>query len=159
MIDLGLRLADVERLDLQSEPVEITKKPESLRDRLEINGATEDEIEFLLDGQRVELNAMPSDVFVQFIEDGLQAHGVEKFVPDDETLKRAYATFKREQIIRARLDAEIADLQATPIETPDDLSERLTAVLADNGHLPWDEALRGLVDEDGGDDAEARVAA
>jgi hypothetical protein len=46
MVDLGLRLADVERLDLQSEPVAIENDRDTLRKRLRINGATGDEIEF-----------------------------------------------------------------------------------------------------------------
>ena len=90
-IDLGLRLDDVVKLGLASEPVAIRKDEDALRERLRINGATEDEIEFLLGGERVELNSMPSDVFVEFVERKLEANGVAKVVPPPERLAAAGA--------------------------------------------------------------------
>jgi len=90
-VDIGLRLADVERLSLQSEPVplnrsgdsgKLAKRRASLIKRLTINGASEDEIDFLLGegdiGQRVELNAMTSDDFVAFVEEKLADHRAAK---------------------------------------------------------------------------------
>jgi hypothetical protein len=94
-VDLGLRLADVERLSLQSEPVALAGDLAAKRSRLKINGATEPETAFLLSGRRVELNAMPSDVFVRFVEDGLRAHGATKVIPDTKLLAEAYAAMKR----------------------------------------------------------------
>jgi hypothetical protein len=38
-------------------------------------------IDFLVNGQRVELNAMTSDQFLDFVEDKLVAAGIEKIVP------------------------------------------------------------------------------
>ena len=59
---------------------------DALRERLEINSATEAEIAFLLDGppcfgQRVELNAMASRQFVDFLEGKLREHGARKVIP------------------------------------------------------------------------------
>ena len=48
--DLGLRLADVERLSLESESVAIDRDEDALARRLRINGALDPEIEFLLSG-------------------------------------------------------------------------------------------------------------
>jgi hypothetical protein len=57
-IDLGLRLDDVERLGLASERVDLDRRKEAAqRERLNINGATALEIDFLMGGFRVELNA------------------------------------------------------------------------------------------------------
>jgi hypothetical protein len=93
--DLGLRLADVERRGLESEPVTLGRDRETLVERLRVNGATEAEIEFLMSGRRVELNAMPSDMFVRFVEDGLRAQGVEKAIPEASLLANTYAAMKR----------------------------------------------------------------
>ena len=66
VVEIGLRLADVERLELQSEQVAIKDdQKDSARENLRDNGATEGEIAFLIDGlpehgnepRRVELNA------------------------------------------------------------------------------------------------------
>ena len=111
-VDLGLRLADVERLGLESERVALGKDREALAERLKINGATDAEIEFLMSGRRVELNAMPSDVFVHFVENGLRTHGVEKAIPNAPLLATAYAAIKRGAQAKAALAAELERLNA-----------------------------------------------
>jgi hypothetical protein len=68
VVNLGLRLADVEALNLQSENVSLKDSPQKIRDRLRRNGASPEEIDFLLGGRRVELNAMTSDQFIAFVE-------------------------------------------------------------------------------------------
>jgi hypothetical protein len=47
-VDLGLTLVEVERLGLESERVATDKDCNAIARRLRINGATDDEIEFLL---------------------------------------------------------------------------------------------------------------
>ena len=81
IVDLGLRLADVEAMGLQSEPVETPGDWAKRAETLAAHGATEEEIAFLR-RRRVELNAMPADVFVGFLERKLAEHGVRKVVPD-----------------------------------------------------------------------------
>jgi hypothetical protein len=78
VIDLGLRLDDVRALELESEPVALSADKEKLANTLRRHGATEDEIAFLMEGQRVELNAMTSDQFVAFVEDKLTEAGIAK---------------------------------------------------------------------------------
>src|SRR5262249_35945852 len=83
VIDLGLRLADVRQMGLQSERVEYrgTSDP---RELLRQQGATQEERDFLVGrktgpgwaGERVELNAMPSRQFIDFLERKLAAAGV-----------------------------------------------------------------------------------
>jgi hypothetical protein len=111
-VDLGLRRNDVERLGLESEPVALGKDHGALAERLRVNGATEAEIEFLMSGRRVELNAMSSDVFARFVEDALRRHGVEKVIPDPRTLTKACAAFKRGAAARAALVSELERLNA-----------------------------------------------
>jgi Flp pilus assembly secretin CpaC len=88
-------VADLERIVLAGirkrppahiEEMEREPAPESrisvskLRDQLRRNGATDDEIEVLLT-ERVELNAMSSAQLVEFIEDKLAEHGIQKVFP------------------------------------------------------------------------------
>jgi hypothetical protein len=98
VIDIGLRLADVERLSLESEPVVLEKSAGALQENLEDYGATEEEIVFLIrrevhggkksksEGERVELNAMSTPQLLDLIETALIEHGVKKVVPDQKTL-------------------------------------------------------------------------
>ena len=86
MVDIGLRLDDVERLDLQSEPWKGDADEWPARAKtLRKHGATEREIEFLKT-RRVELNAMTSRQIIDHIERAFVEHGVKKIVPDDEVL-------------------------------------------------------------------------
>ena len=148
-VDLGLRLADVERLSLQSERVGVdAKKRDAIRRRLVINGATAEERIFLLDGQRVELNAMPSDVFIQFVEDGLRAHGVAKVVPDAALLAETYTAMKRGAAAKVALRAELERLTGEAVETPPDLLERVRAYLAAHPTAAWTTAVAAVADGD-----------
>ena len=172
-IDLGLRLADVARLGLPSERVVLKKlkspnaaaieqHARALANRLRINGATEAEIEFLLSpppgdagssateliGQRVELNAMPSDVFVRFVEDGLRAHGFTKVTPRAETLGETYTAFLRGAMAQEALEAELERLNAEPVAVPANLEARVREHLEANPTLTWDDAVGEIVAED-----------
>jgi DNA topoisomerase VI subunit A len=79
--DIGLRLDDVERMSLASEPVVVKGAWRERADTLRRHGGTEKEIEFLRD-QRVELNAMTSPQIIDFIEAKFREHGVAKLIPD-----------------------------------------------------------------------------
>jgi hypothetical protein len=148
VIDLGLRLADVRRLGLDSEPVAIEQDKDKLARRLRINGATPAEIAFLLRGQRVELNAMASDVFVQFIVDKLSERGVAKVTPSPDTLAETYAAYKRGAMAQQTLDAELARLNAVLVEVPADLAERVRAYLEENRGGTWDAAVRAVMEDE-----------
>ena len=52
--------------------------------------ATPEEREFLRGNQRVELNAFTSADFIKWIESKLDEHGIQKVIPDDETLELAF---------------------------------------------------------------------
>ncbi len=148
-IDLGLRLADVERLGLESESVAIDKDRDALARRLRINGATDDEIEFLLSGRRVELNSMTSDRFIRFVEDKLVENGVAKVVPPTATLAETYAAHRRGAEAARALEAELARLNAEPVAAPADLEQRVRAYLAEHPASSWDEAIKALVSRRG----------
>ncbi len=146
VIDFGLRLADIERLDLGFERVDIGRNgKEAQRNRLEINGAAQDEIDFLLSGRRVELNAMTSRQFIRLLEEKLAEHGAGKVIPNADQLADAYQLFVRGK--RARRVAEEA-LAAMPTEecaAPADLEIRVRAFLEENPESAWDDAVATLV--------------
>jgi hypothetical protein len=147
VVDLGLRLADIE--GLEREPAAATKTSASiLREQLAENGATEAEIEILLK-ERVELNAMTSDALIEMIERKLKAYGLEKVMPDAETLAEAYRAFHRSQQLREKFEEMVDefDQDAAEVEVPDDLNTQVSAVLAENDDLRWDDAIQIVLDE------------
>jgi hypothetical protein len=155
--DLGLRLADVEEMGLDAEPTSNKGNDAAIARRLRINGATEKEVAFLIGGERVELNAMPSNVFVAFVERKLNECGVAKVIPSPSTLAEAYTAFRRGEAARAALKAEMARLNAEPVGVPPDLDARVRAYLEENPERTWDAALRaiaGLDDDDSDPDAD-----
>jgi hypothetical protein len=114
-----------------------------LRDRLERNGATEEEIEFLLSGRRVELNAMTSAEFVAFVERKLEENGVCKVVPDKQRLVKAYQLFAQGRRVRKAVKTVLETMGGdAEIATPDDLERRVREYLEQNPESPWDEAVR-----------------
>jgi hypothetical protein len=141
-------LADIE--GLEREPAAATKiKPSVLRDQLAENGANEAEIAILM-RERVELNAMTSRALISMIEAKLDAYGLKKVVPDDDTLAAAWRAFRRSKELRNRfeeLEAEFDAEEEDPEgEAPKDLGERVRAVLAQHKDLRWDDAIQLVLD-------------
>ena len=147
VIDLGLRLADIE--GLEREPAAASKiRPMILHRQLARNGASEAEIAILLH-ERVELNALTSDAFIAMIETKLKAHGLKKVVPDDALLAETFRALHRSSELRAKfeeMEAEFDDA-ADEIETPKGLRKRVRAILGKHPDLRWDDALRLVLDE------------
>lgn len=155
VIDLGIRLEDIEKYDLESESVFYGKRGYDPSAMLKRNGATQAEIDFLYhglgDGERVELNAFTSDQFIEWIESKLEANGIKKLIPDNTTLEDAF----RRAITTAHIDKktkeilEDAKAEGAAATVPDDLKEQIEDILEDNPALSWDQAIQELVtDED-----------
>lgn len=148
VIDLGLRLADVKAMNLDSEAVEYGGDADPRPGLIE-RGATPDEAAYLVTGKkderwtgrRVELNAMDSQQFLDWLEGKLQAHGVAKFIPDDVAAlntawKRAWRIAKLNEAM-----AQAAENLPEPPEPPADLVEQVCARLEARPALRWDAAL------------------
>jgi hypothetical protein len=148
IIDIGLRLEDVEELGLEAETVQVDSR-EARRAKLEEHGATDDEIEFLVPAdrdeecRRVELNAMTSRQLVDFVEQKLVEHGVDKVMPEngaiDEHARRLIERTLTEKAI-AEMAPDIAR-RATSAELPKDLDHQIAAILVGHPELSWDQAL------------------
>jgi hypothetical protein len=158
VIDIGLRLNDVERLKLQPEAWVFEKG--GLRENLRNYGATDAEIAFLIrreyqagektrtEGERVELNALTSPQLIELIETSLISRGVKKVVPNQDTLKEVYR--KRIVYRRAQEALEEAILKASDeqgeIEVPDNLEEQVREYLQDHPAESWDDAARVIAE-------------
>jgi hypothetical protein len=143
VIDLGLRLDDVQTLGLQAEQAFDKGAEWSRRENLRQNGATDEEIEFLLT-QRVELNAMSSDQLVAFVERKLIEHGVEKVVPDDELLTDAYRLAARNREVEKIVRRALRKLKATDAAPPSDLAAQVRDYLKRHLRARWDEAVNEI---------------
>jgi hypothetical protein len=148
LIDLGLRLEDVEKMQLQSEPVEFEQIKHPGQKLLDYGGVTRDEIDFLVEvrvdykqwrGRRVELNAMTSAQFISWLEGKLDEHGVTKVIPDKKTLKDAWCRAR----VLAKVMAAVVKIKTEPDteRMPADLAKRLRKLLDDEPALSWDQAL------------------
>ncbi len=122
-IDLGLRLSDVEALGLDSEPVETSGGWSARAATLAAHGASAADINFLR-YRHVELNAMPADVFVRFLERKLTEHGIGKVVPDNDVLEQharhvltRALTNKALDAIRAKAEEDATSIPCLPICT------------------------------------------
>jgi hypothetical protein len=145
LVDIGLRLTDIKELGLEFEPVETSGEWDKRAETLQEHGATVEEIRLLRHG-RVELNAMPSDVFIKLLERKLAEHGVRKVVPpDDVLLTHARKVIARELTNRAlaTVHAEAA-ANAAAIELPGDLRAQVMALLTRQPDIPWDLAVSDL---------------
>jgi hypothetical protein len=141
--DLGLRMEDIE--GLESEEVYF-KSRWAASENMRENGATEEEIEFMLD-RRVELNAFPSDKLIAWIEGKLEEHGIKKVVPDEETLADAYLRVRRQVRIQTKINEILEnEVEEPSVDVPDDLLARVTDALDGFPATSWDEAVRDLVE-------------
>jgi hypothetical protein len=142
---LGLRLADARSMNLEAESVDY--KHWANKKTMEAAGATAEEAEFLcgdgMEGQRIELNAMDSQQFINWLEEKLQEAGVTKVVPDNETLQAAY----RRAVLVARGNKALAQVQAewntngnSEVAIPEDLSEQIKALITGTNRS-WDDAI------------------
>ena len=155
VIDIGLRLQDVEKMGLEKEVVDyghrVKKDP---RINLKEGGATDEECNFLVEGggpgtwhgHRVELNAMTSEQFVEFIRNKLDVLGIEKIVPDEGTLTKAYVKAYRRIELQKIIDKIIGKIQKIKVDPPKNLEEVVRNKLKDFSSQPWDSAVINLAE-------------
>jgi hypothetical protein len=155
VIDLGLRMADID--GLETEDV-LTQSPDKARLNLRVNGATEEEIGFLLN-QRVELNAFASDDLITWIEGKLGELGVAKVIPDEDCLAGAYRRALEQAFVQQKIDEVIdeAEKLGEDAQVPKGLRAKVEERLDKDSAATWDEivrdlAIQGIDGDDSGDD-------
>lgn len=154
VIDLGFRIADIQ--DLQSEAVDYSQTTNP-RHYLRKCGATEDECDFLVrkdsyyrghwSGQRVELNAMTSSQFITWLEMKIKEHGVEKVVPDEETLTKIYQRAAFYVFLKKEMTQIKEKYTRKNMQVSEDLPERIAEFIKENPTLSWDEAAYQIAEE------------
>ena len=159
VIDLGLRLADIQAMNLQSEAVSYTSKVDP-RENLRTSGATAEEAAFLVrkrsghyqqewSGERVELNSMTSPQFIEWLERKLTEAGVCKLVPEREMLETAYRRacecLYMQQVINVAF--EEATEKFAEIAMPPDLRQSVEEFITDTADA-WDDAIWTLAQQD-----------
>jgi hypothetical protein len=142
VVDLGLRLEDVEDSEHETEDVVQRSDPAP---NLRENGATAEEIAFLRT-RRVELNAFASTDFVAWIVRKLEQHGVAKVVPHQDTLMLAYRRSVASHYVTSRLQSTIQEAQGHAAEAPvpDDLTALVAAGLRGDRARSWDDVVQQL---------------
>jgi len=110
------------------------------------NSATDAEIEILLE-ERVELNAMTSDELIEMIERKLEDYGIKKVIPDDDLLAETYQAFHRSQQLRQEFEKMKDEFKEPKIDVPEDLNEKVRAILDEHNDLRWDDAIQVVLDE------------
>jgi hypothetical protein len=158
IIDIGLRLTDVEALGLLREPFTGKKNGRLVAQTLKRHGASQDEIDFLIQrsygsefkGERVELNALTSDQLIAFIERKFAEHGVRKIIPDDEVLEMHARRMLERRLVLRELDKMLPGIreQVTKANLPDDLREHVEALLEEQPAVPWDAAVAEIIDDE-----------
>jgi len=145
---LGLTLDQADSMNLQSERQEVQGDHARILEGLRNHGASEGELKFIASGQRVELNAMPSDQFVEWIESSLRSNDVQKVIPPAATVEQ-----QARHILGLRhLKRSVADLErearihAANVALPSDLDSRMRSAFENDPSLPWEDALRRALD-------------
>jgi hypothetical protein len=155
VIGLGLRLADVKRMKLQSEPViyEQHKDPREKFREYEDCDVSQTELDYLVEGRkspkewygkRVELNTMTSRQFVSWLEAKFKAHGVKKVVPDPQVLASAWHRARK----LAAIKQAIEEVKPDKSKPPTKLAKQVAALLAKQPEIAWDEAVLKLAQPD-----------
>jgi hypothetical protein len=149
MVDIGLRLADIEELGLEGEPCS-PKNWDASVETLKRHGATEEEIEFLKT-KRVELNALTAPQFIEFLERKLSEH-TEKVIPADDVMEAHVRRIWEQQQAKERCK-EILDqihTEAATAALPDDLVDQVEELLAEEPELSWDQAVAKVMSAEEG---------
>ena len=98
-------------------------------------------------GRRAELNGLEGKAFAQYVRDKLTEAGVEKMIPQDETLEQAYRRADRIHRLNSAVEEALQELQEVEVEIPEDLRERVEEYLADNPLASWDDAMAEIADQ------------
>lgn len=152
VIDIGLNFEDI--TGLTPEP---RNPKEKISDaRLREAGIGEDAIAFL-STQKVELNAMTSRQIVDLVERKLQAAGIGKVIPDNETLKDAYEMFVKSDKLRDAFEeaAEEFDSEDNEIKAPKGLASKVKKLLEEKPDITWHRAVQLIVNPKAPEDKNA----
>jgi hypothetical protein len=151
-IDIGLSLQDVIAMGLEAEYQHHPKGDKAaLMANLRENGASEDEITFMFQDfdrlrstRRVELNAMTSPQFIQFVERKLRENGVAKIVPDQDLLAELFTSLEQGRRL-GKAVKNLKKIEMGDFKVPKDLQRRVRKLLKEQPALRWDAAVAEII--------------
>jgi hypothetical protein len=150
IVEVGLRLSDVRHYNLEQFAEPAARKGRkswmAVRHTLRSNGASDEECEFL-QTRRVEINALSNAQLIDMIERKLREHGIQKIVPDDEMLARAYRFFVKAKKLEDALDQfkqDLDDEDDNDLVIPRGLRNKVKALLKKSRHSSWDTVVARL---------------
>jgi hypothetical protein len=115
------------------------------------NGASEAEVAFMFQDfdklrstRRVELNAMTSPQFIQFVERKLREAGVAKIVPDQDLLAEVFASLERGRRLEEAVD-DLDEIDMKDFKAPKDLQRHVRKLLKQRPALRWDAAVAEII--------------
>ena len=148
VIDLGMRLEDIDGLETEAVHIPRTSRRAACKNLLK-NGANEQEIEFLVE-KRVELNAFASDALIAWLEAKLQQQGVVKITPDEHCLTHAYRRAIQQALVQEQID-EIMDearKRGESASIPKDLRSVIQSRLRARSTTTWDSVVQEIAQRD-----------
>ena len=94
---------------------------------------------------------MTSEQLLDWLETKLEEHGVEKLIPDDDALSRAYR--RAVGRVRAQKEIEKVNRDLHMVEAPEGLEGLVREHLDENATDTWEEAVAAVMEdtERGGD--------
>jgi hypothetical protein len=98
---------------------------------------------------------MTSRQLVDFVENKLKQHGINKLIPSGKMLARTYQLFAASNRLSEAFDEMKEKLEGkmeeSTIRLPDDLAAKVAAELEQHRDIPWHRAVRLVVDPDADD--------
>ncbi len=126
----------------------------ALEKNMRLNGASEADIEFMFrdfdrlpSTRRVELNAMTSPQFVEFLDRKLQENGVKKIIPDQALLQEAFIKMDKGRQLQEAFTKLEQGLIFQDRQVPTDIDRRIREILREDPTLRWDAAVAKIVAE------------
>ena len=149
----GLSFPDVRAMGLQHEYQHHPKaNRRAMESNMRLNGASEADVEFMFwdfnnmsSTRRVELNAMTSPQFIEFLERKLAENGVKKIVPDRALLDDVFLKMDRGRQLQEAFAKLEKEFKFDDREAPPDIERRIREILAKDPTLRWDAAVARIV--------------
>jgi hypothetical protein len=94
---------------------------------------------------------MTSRQLIDFVEAKLQQHGIQRVIPNQDTLTNTYREFAASDRLSEAFDELKEKLEQEterPIEVPADLEAKVKKLIAENPDITWHHAVRLTVDPD-----------
>ena len=98
-------------------------------------------------GQRVELNAMTSPQFINWLERKLRQHGIAKLIPENKVLATAYRDAWLARRMNERIESVFDSLrkEAETVAIPKELTKEVRLKLKQTPTISWDAAVSEIV--------------